>query len=1179
VTTIVEDDGLEIELAVAGDNVRTLDMLKEPEIWVCDTGATHHSCRSKEGAINERPASSSTLGHAGNPVKEESIIDLKGQFMTDDGEMGIEATLTEVSVNQKYNFNLFSLTRLLIRGWHVARGDASSIVIEDKDGNRIVFDIVIRTVRGAIYATRFIRETSEVSAVGTEAGTVMNVYKAHALLGHSNEDSVRQTSKHLGWELTRGTMRQKPCEECARSKAKQKALGSGKKKTSDTPELKPGDIVHLDLSKVTAAKSDGSEVDIPRKHCEIIVDKATGKKWISFYRTKDEMVEPTCQWISKMKARGIPILAIRMDPGGENIKLEKRLESAEWQSLQPVDVQVTSRDTPQHNSKVEVSFPHIAGLARANLNAAGIPDVMRALLVSEAMRYSVQVDSLAMVNLNGKLLTREEHVFGNKPKWVNNMRIWGEAGVVKTGKDKKTGNRGATMMFVAYSNRESDSCRMFDPNTKRVVVTRDIIWLGRMYYAPKPVESDVTIELDLNEDLDAPPAEEEKESNEDDDSDDDESVPAHDSTGDEDENEDDESVAREDDTPVQAPVDATVTTSRSGRVSQAPSRLIETMSSMLDGSPGTLASIRYLQLMAEVDEQEIEGEFSMMSHERFELSLVGAGLVGGFNNVDELRVLNYQEAMSSDDAEEWKKEVVNEKIKFDKFNATTPVKRSELPPNAKVLQTTWAFKLKANGDRRARMNAKGFQQRDGIHYFSDSTYAPVTNPVAIRMLFTVLAMNPDYIASILDIVGAFLQGKFYDGEVLYIEVPDGFEPYYEDDEVLRLNVPIYGTKQASKCFYKTFVEGLVDSGMYDRSKAQPCMFYKWIDERLVLFVLWTDDVLTVGLPDHVKKVEDDIKSVFESKSEGEVTEYVGNKIDIQRSDDGRARVKFTQPVLIEKLKEANAEALSVGGAAPRTPAIEGQVLVRGDGSGELSRDDAKHYRSNVALMNYMSQWSRPEIQNPVRGMARHMQAPRLAHLNAMNTAVRYIVATELRGWELYPDTTWDGSREFMFRISGRADSNYAADTDNRRSVSGGRTFLNESPVIVRSNTQRTVSLSVTEAEQNAGVIVAQDMIYLMQTMNAVGLKVELPMVLEMDNIGAVHQANNMSVGGRTRHVDVKSHFLRELKEEGLLVIKHISGDDNDSDIFTKNTSVKVFERHIPKFVGTDEYMSSTSDNT
>ena len=65
----------------------------------------------------------------------------------------------------------------------------------------------------------------------------------------------------------------------------------------------------------------------------------------------------------------------------------------------------------------------------------------------------------------------------------------------------------------------------------------------------------------------------------------------------------------------------------------------------------------------------------------------------------------------------------------------------------------------------------------------------------------------------------------------------------------------------------------------------------------------------------------------------------------------------------------------------------------------------------------------------------------------------------------------------------------------------------------------------------------------------------------------------MSVGGRTRHVDVREHYLRELKEEGLLVIKWINGDDNDADIFTKNVTAAVFDRHIPLYVGKDKYMS------
>jgi len=95
------------------------------------------------------------------------------------------------------------------------------------------------------------------------------------------------------------------------------------------------------------------------------------------------------------------------------------------------------------------------------------------------------------------------------------------------------------------------------------------------------------------------------------------------------------------------------------------------------------------------------------------------------------------------------------------------------------------------------------------------------------------------------------------------------------------------------------------------------------------------------------------------------------------------------------------------------------------------------------------------------------------------------------------------------------------------------------------------------------------MLYVYCIILSMKLKVELMMKLEMDNKGAVDLANNWSVGGQTRHVDVKNHFLRELKDQGLLVIKFVSGDLNDADIFTKNTAGPIFERHIPNFVRTD----------
>ena len=94
---------------------------------------------------------------------------------------------------------------------------------------------------------------------------------------------------------------------------------------------------------------------------------------------------------------------------------------------------------------------------------------------------------------------------------------------------------------------------------------------------------------------------------------------------------------------------------------------------------------------------------------------------------------------------------------------------------------------------------------------------------------------------------------------------------------------------------------------------------------------------------------------------------------------------------------------------------------------------------------FVMQWSRPDIYNTTRGLARHMSAPRLVHMEIMYTLMRYLIRMKNRGLVLAPDTVWDGSRKFKFRIHGRLDFDYAANTDDQRSVSGTRTYLNRAP--------------------------------------------------------------------------------------------------------------------------------------
>ena len=96
---------------------------------------------------------------------------------------------------------------------------------------------------------------------------------------------------------------------------------------------------------------------------------------------------------------------------------------------------------------------------------------------------------------------------------------------------------------------------------------------------------------------------------------------------------------------------------------------------------------------------------------------------------------------------------------------------------------------------------------------------------------------------------------------------------------------------------------------------------------------------------------------------------------------------------------------------------------------------------------------------------------------------------------------------------------------------------------------------------------AQDMLFNMRILESMGLKVKKPMILEVDNKGAVNFAHNWSVGGRTRHAEVRQYFLRDLKEENVVLVKWTSGDSNSSDLFTKNLAGPLFEKQMATYCG------------
>ncbi len=171
------------------------------------------------------------------------------------------------------------------------------------------------------------------------------------------------------------------------------------------------------------------------------------------------------------------------------------------------------------------------------------------------------------------------------------------------------------------------------------------------------------------------------------------------------------------------------------------------------------------------------------------------------------------------------------------------------------------------------------------------------------------------------------------------------------------------------------------------------------------------------------------------------------------------------------------------------------------------------------------------------------------------------------GLLLKPSQKWNGSSEHQFRIRGKSDSDYAKDTQTRRSVSGYVVHLEDAPTMHRSATQKTVALSSCKAELNAAVLCVQDMMYQRNPLESIVLMDKLPTILEMENKGAVHFVNRFSDRGQMRHIGIKQCFLQELKEANVLVVKWSPCLENEADIITKNLGGLLFKCYAELLLG------------
>jgi hypothetical protein len=94
----------------------------------------------------------------------------------------------------------------------------------------------------------------------------------------------------------------------------------------------------------------------------------------------------------------------------------------------------------------------------------------------------------------------------------------------------------------------------------------------------------------------------------------------------------------------------------------------------------------------------------------------------------------------------------------------------------------------------------------------------------------------------------------------------------------------------------------------------------------------------------------------------------------------------------------------------------------------------------------------------------------------------------------------------------------------------------------------------------------KDVSFLVMVLESLGIKVETPITVKVDNIGAVFMAENMSATSRTKHIDTLCQFIHEFVEEGFVKVVFVKTTDNKSDMFTKNVSGEASDEHIDNYI-------------
>ncbi|XP_074364402.1 secreted RxLR effector protein 161-like [Apium graveolens] len=230
--------------------------------------------------------------------------------------------------------------------------------------------------------------------------------------------------------------------------------------------------------------------------------------------------------------------------------------------------------------------------------------------------------------------------------------------------------------------------------------------------------------------------------------------------------------------------------------------------------------------------------------------------------------------------------------------------------------------------------------------------------------------------------------------------------------------------------------------------------------------------------------------------------------------------------------------------------MEHKIQLHVDSSGEVV--NPTQFKSIIGGLRYLVN-TRPDIAYSIGIVSRFMERPTQLHMNAVKRICRY-----LKGTLQYGLIYTKGQGNYI--LSGFSDSDLGGSMDDRKSTGGMAFYLDENLITWVSQKQRCVALSSCEAEFMAATAAACQAIWLQRVLSHImGIKVA-PVTLYIDNRSAVDLARNPVFYGRSKHIDLRYHFIRDCVEQGLIIIRHVRTNEQRTDILTKALAISKFEK-------------------